>query len=489
MNLEQLLGSISYLDIKGFQNQHIHQIFFDSRAVTPNSLFVARRGVRVDGHQYIEKAIANGARAIVCEDLPLVLDPNITYIQVEDAAKALGWLADVFYGHPSKSIKLVGITGTNGKTTTVTLLHELFTSLGFKVGLLSTIQNKIGDQSESAQLTTPDVLAINEALRKMVDHGCSYAFMEVSSHAIHQKRIEGLTFAGAIFSNISHDHLDYHGTFKAYIDVKKQFFDHLLPSAFALTNIDDRRGLVMVQNTKARIFHYSFQRLADYKGKIIENHLNGLHLAFNDTAFFSRLIGNFNAYNLLATFACAHLLGIEHQLILTHLSNIKAAPGRFEYLRHPEKKITGIIDYAHTPDALEKVLLTIKHLKPIHSKVITIVGCGGDRDRAKRPEMARIAQQHSQLLILTSDNPRSEDPMAIIDDMKTGIDQLLPTQIFSLPNRREAIQLGVQLAQPNDIILVAGKGHETYQEIQGIRHPFDDKAVLSSYFRHESDNH
>lgn len=486
MKLEDLLKDIQPSTVQGSLDVDADQIHFDSRKVTAGSVFVAVAGTQVDGHQFIDKAIQNGAVAIVAERLPELPFPDrVTFVQVPDSAAALGWMASNYYSRPSRQLRLVGVTGTNGKTTVVTLLQELFTELGYKAGLFSTIENRIGRQVFSATHTTPDPVALNRLMADMVDAGCDYAFMEVSSHAVHQKRIAGLHFTGAIFTNISHDHLDYHKTFKAYIQAKKAFFDQLPESAFALTNIDDKRGGVMVQNTRARIYRYSLRQLAEFKAKIIENSLSGLHLEIGKQEFFGRLIGEFNAYNLLAVYAAAVLLDQDAVETLTVLSTIKAAEGRFDYLVDARRQVTGIVDYAHTPDALEKVLSTINRVKGGDGKIIAVVGCGGDRDKAKRPRMAEVACNYSDQVIFTSDNPRSEDPEAIIRDMEKGIPPYATRKTLSITSRAEAIRTACSMAQPGDVVLVAGKGHEKYQEIKGVKYPFDDKEILKEEF---SDN-
>lgn len=471
------------------QSQHgnvrvpVTDLQFDSRKVTEGSCFVATRGTITDGHFYINKAIENGAKSVVCEELPADLIDNITYIVVENSSEALGQMAANLYDHPSKKLKLVGVTGTNGKSTTVTLLYDLFTELGYKVGLLSTIENKIGRKTLDATHTTPDAVTINLLIQEMVESGCDYAFMEVSSHAIHQKRIAGLNFAGGVFTNISHDHLDYHNTFKEYIYAKKEFFDNLPKTAFALTNVDDKRGMVMLQNTKAKKQTYSIRAMADFKAKILDNSLTGLHLEMDGEEFFGRLIGTFNAYNLLSVFAIAMLLEQDKSEVLVALSQLKAAEGRFDYIQNPDTKIIGIVDYAHTPDALEKVLMTIHKLREGNGQIITVVGCGGDRDRTKRPKMAKVACDYSDQIILTSDNPRSEDPDAIIEEMETGIPPYNVRNVLSITNRKQAIKTACKLAKSGDIILIAGKGHEKYQEIKGERKHFDDKEELAAGLR------
>lgn len=477
--LDSILSNVHIQETIGAVSRPIQNIHFDSRKVGAGDMFVAVRGTQTDGHRYIEQAIRQGVSVIIAEELPEQLTSGVTFLKVPDSAEALGWLASNFYGNPSQQLKLVGVTGTNGKTTTATLLYELFTKLGYKVGLLSTIENKIGKAIVPASHTTPDAVGLNALLAEMVETGCSYAFMEASSHAIDQRRIVGLTFAGAVFTNITHDHLDYHKTFKAYIEAKKRLFDELPKGSFALVNKDDKRGSVMLQNTQAKKYYYSLHHLADFKAKIIENSLLGLQLDINGQEFHGRLIGEFNAYNLLAVYAVATLLEQDKLEVLTALSQLQAAEGRFDYIIHPQKEITGIVDYAHTPDALEKVLSTIDNLKKDkQTQLITVVGCGGDRDKAKRPVMAKVACSYSNQVILTSDNPRSEEPEAILADMQEGVPLEAQRKVLSIANRREAIRTACRLAQRGDIILVAGKGHEKYQEIKGVRYPFDDKEVL-----------
>lgn len=476
--LTHLLLSCDPLKVVGTTDIDIVQLDFDSRKVVAGSLFFARKGTQVDGHAFISQAIAAGAVAIVGERIPADLPKGCCFIQVADAAETMGLMASAFYGHPSRQLQLIGVTGTNGKTTTVTLLYDLFTGLGYKCGLLSTVQNRIAGQVVEATHTTPDVISANALLQEMVDSGCDYAFMEVSSHAVDQRRITGLQFAVAVFTNMSHDHLDYHGSFAEYIKAKKRFFDDLPKGAFALVNIDDKRGRVMVQNTRAHIQTYSLLQMADFRGKIVENSLLGLQLRLGEKEVFTRLIGAFNAYNLLAAYGVARLMQQAEIDVLQVLSNLKAAAGRFDYLRAEQRDIIGIVDYAHTPDALEKVLATIQQVKGPNSRIITVVGCGGDRDRAKRPKMARIAARESNQVILTSDNPRSELPETIIQEMEQGLDEALQVRTLSITDRRQAIRTACQLAQRGDVILVAGKGHEKYQEIKGVKYPFDDKAIL-----------
>ena len=478
MKLKQLLAGLSVLNSLDDLTIEIDKIVFDSRKVAPGSLFVAVRGTQVDGHNYIPQAIQQGAIAILCEEIPDQhhFTNDIHFIQVADSSVALSQVAHNYYDHPSKSLQLIGVTGTNGKTTSVTLLYNLFSQLGYKVGLLSTVENKIAQRTLAATHTTPDVLSINALLREMVEEGCEYAFMEVSSHAIHQNRTKGLHFRGGIFTNLSHDHLDYHETFKAYIEAKKKFFDELPKSAFALTNIDDKQGRIMVQNTKATIATYSLRRVADFKAKILENRIEGLHLTINDQAIFCRLIGVFNAYNLLSVFATGQLLGADPEELLLILSNLKAAEGRFDTIVENGK--VGIVDYAHTPDALENVLDTIQKTAKKTQKIITVVGCGGDRDNKKRPIMAKVACERSDSVILTSDNPRSEDPYTILEQMEVGIPKGQDHKVLTIENREQAIKTACKLAKKGDIILVAGKGHEKYQEIKGKKFPFDDKQTL-----------
>lgn len=478
--LDSILRGIESIQILGSTEQGISKLTLDSRKVEKGTLFAALRGTTADGHAFIGKAIENGASAILCEELPGELKEGVTYIRVADSAEAFGQAASNFYDRPSEKLKLVGVTGTNGKTTTVTLLYDLFKTLGYKVGLISTIENRIFDKIIRATHTTPDAESINLLITQMVEAGCDYAFMEVSSHAAVQKRIAGLRFVGGIFTNITHEHLDYHKTFKAYIEAKKMFFDNLPKDAFALVNTDDKRGEVMLQNTRAKAYTFALRKPADFKAKIIENSLTGLHLDLNGVDFYARLIGEFNAYNLLGVYAAAVLLGQEKQDVLQALSALKAAEGRFDYIFDPKNNVTGIVDYAHTPDALEKVLSTIHQLRKGGGKIITVVGCGGDRDRTKRPLMAKVSCDYSDQVILTSDNPRTEDPDAIMAEMEQGVPAYAIQKVLSITNRREAIKTACRLAQNGDVILVAGKGHEKYQEIMGVRHPFDDKEELSN---------
>jgi len=477
MNGKQLLEGISYQLVGNQPIKDIEAIAFDSRKVKPHTLFVAIKGVQTDGHLYIDKAIENGATVIICEQIE---NPKaaVSYLIVEDSAHTLGVLAKNFYGDPSSMLKLVGVTGTNGKTTTVTLLHQLFTKLGYKVGLISTVANKIGEEILPSTHTTPDVLALNELLIEMNEAGCEFAFMEVSSHAIVQERIAGIHFEGAVFSNISHDHLDYHETFQNYIYAKKKFFDELPSTAFALTNIDDKRGRVMLQNTVADPHTYALQAMADFKAKVIENALTGLVLQIDGEELYARLVGDFNAYNLLAVYATARLLEADKIEVLTAISTLQTAEGRFDFWQDKRSGIIGIIDYAHTPDALQNVLETL-HKVDIEGNIITVVGCGGDRDTTKRPKMAKVACQWSQQVILTSDNPRTEEPEAILQDMQEGVPSDAVSNVLTITNRRQAIRTACKLAQKGDVVLVAGKGHEKYQEIMGVKHPFDDKEELN----------
>lgn len=476
--LSDLLKGVNVLQQVGQADVSIDNVQFDSRKVSCNTLFVAQKGTIADGHQYIGTAIEKGAVVIVAQTLPQELKEGVVYIRVEDSSYTLGLIARNFYDNPSLQLKLVGITGTNGKTTTATLSFNLFSSLGFKCGLISTIVNKIGDKDYPTERTTPDVLSLNKLLSDMVAAGCEFVFMEVSSHAVVQQRVAGLSFFGGVFSNITHDHLDYHKTFANYIKAKKGFFDMLSEKAFALTNIDDRNGEKMLEDTRARKYSYSLTKPADFKAKIIENCFEGLLLEINGREVNTLLVGKFNAYNLLAIYSIARLCGVSESETLIALSKLRAADGRFE--PHSLKNgAVAIVDYAHTPDALDNVISTINSIR-IAGKLITVVGCGGDRDKTKRPEMAAIAQKGSDILILTSDNPRSENPESILEDMKEGITDM--SKVFCITDRREAIKLAAQLASSkNDIILIAGKGHETYQEINGVKHHFDDKEEIMKY--------
>ena len=482
--LQDILYKVHLLEVVGATDIAVSSIAIDSRKVIKGTAFVAIRGVAQDGHDYISKAIELGAKVIVCENMPALQVDGVTYIKVANTSEAVAFMAHQFYDAPSTKIKLVGVTGTNGKTTIATLLFKLFSELGYTCGLVSTVQNQIGDQIIPATHTTPDAVSLNELLNTMVDAGCSHVFMECSSHAVHQHRITGLQFTGALFSNITHDHLDYHKTFENYIAAKKGFFDALPASAFAITNSDDKRGEVMLQNTKAKKFSYGLKSSADYKGKILENALTGLVMLVNEIEVHFRLIGEFNAYNLLAVYGAAVNLGIESNTALTTLSMLAGAEGRFDYIIS-KKQVIGIIDYAHTPDALENVLATIKKLRKGYEQVITVVGCGGDRDKTKRPIMAQTACDLSDKVILTSDNPRTEDPALIIADMEAGLNTAAKRKYISILDRKEAIKAAVEFAKPEDIVLVAGKGHEKYQDINGVKHPFDDKAILLAFFNNK----
>ena len=476
--LTDILYGVSLLSSEGEMGLDIQLVAFDSRKVSEGSLFVAVSGLQVDGHDFITQAISKGAVAIICERLPTERQSGITYLQTENSAKSLGIIASNFYDNPSQKLQLVGITGTNGKTTTATLCHNLFSRMGYKVGLISTVENKIGEEVLPSSFTTPDAIQLNLLLGQMVAEGCTHAFMEVSSHALVQHRVEGVRFRGGVFTNITHDHLDYHKTFDAYIAAKKLLFDGLHQQAFALVNVDDKRGQVMLQNCKADKNTYALKSMADFKGKILHNTLQGLELDLDGMSVWFKLVGAFNAYNLLSVYGIASLLGEDKSEILTQLSNLTAARGRFE-LVHNDQRVLAIVDYAHTPDALDNVLSTITELRTNVEQLITVVGCGGDRDAAKRPSMARIAHDYSDKVILTSDNPRSEDPQKILDDMWAGIPATGQRKTLRILDRKEAIRTACALAGPGDIILVAGKGHENYQEINGVRHHFDDKEVLN----------
>ncbi|TAF67809.1 MAG: UDP-N-acetylmuramoyl-L-alanyl-D-glutamate--2,6-diaminopimelate ligase [Cytophagales bacterium] len=481
MLLSELLESIAY-DTTQNTTLSINQIQFDSRKIQANDLFVAIKGTQTDGHEHITKAIENGAVAIVCEQLPSTLVPHITYIKVADSATALGKIAAQYHQNPSEKLRIVAITGTNGKTTTATLCYRLFRQLGYQTGLLSTVENRVNDKVYPANLTTPDPLQMQALLAEMVKENCTHVFMEASSHAIVQQRMAGLKITGAVFTNITHDHLDFHGTFDNYIKAKKKLFDELPPKAFALVNIDDKRGTVMLQNCPAqRQYTFALKSDADFKTKIVENTLEGLFLEMNRKQIWCRLIGSFNAYNLTAILGIASLLGEDEDHILAELSNLEGANGRFEKIIAPNGVI-GIVDYAHTPDALENVLRTLKDTCQEGQNIITVVGCGGNRDTTKRPIMAKIAAQFSHQVILTSDNPRFEDPHQILAEMEKGLSPIDKNKTKTIENRKEAIKQAYQMAKKQDVILIAGKGHETYQEIQGTKYPFDDKAVLQSFF-------
>lgn len=481
MQLQEVLYGVAIKELVGNTNREVSGLAFDSRKVAKDSVFFAIKGTLSDGHAFIAGTIAAGATVIICEDLPEDRLEEVTYIQVADSSSALGIMASNYYGNPSSKIQLVGITGTNGKTTIATLLFKLFVELGYKVGLISTVQNQINNEIIPATHTTPNPLALNELLNRMVLEGCGYCFMEVSSHAVVQHRIAGITFAGGVFSNITHDHLDFHGTFDNYIKAKRGLFDALPKGAFALTNADDKNGMVMLQNSKASKKTYALKQLADYKATVVENSFNGLHLDVDGVEVFFKLVGSFNAYNLLAAYGTALLLDQDQLAVLTTLSRLDGAEGRFEYVTSTNGVI-GIVDYAHTPDAVQNVLSTIQNIRKGTELVITVIGCGGDRDKTKRPIMAQVACDWSDKVILTSDNPRTEDPQAIIYEMEQGVSPTNKRKTLSITDRREAIKTACHLANPGDIILIAGKGHEKYQEVNGVRHHFDDKEILLEQF-------
>ena len=479
--LKDILYKVSVNAVYGDTNVKVAQVDFDSRKVVKDSLFVAQIGNSVDGHLYIDKAISLGATTIICEELPIRLEANITFIQVEDSSKTLAIIASNFYDNPSSKLKLIGVTGTNGKTTVASLLYQLFKKSGYKTGLLSTVQILVDTTVFNATHTTPDSVTINYYLHQMVLLGVDYCFMEVSSHGIHQKRTEGLEFSGGIFTNLSHDHLDYHVSFASYRDVKKSFFDSLPKTAFALTNLDDKNGNVMLQNTKARKRTYALKTLADYKAKIIEKSFSGTLISINDTEFWTKLIGNFNAYNLAAIIGVAYELGLEKIEILTIISQLESVSGRFEYLVS-DNGVIAIVDYAHTPDALKNVLETINDIRTNNEKLITVIGCGGDRDKTKRPKMAHIASQLSNQAIFTSDNPRTENPETILEEMEIGVSAENLKKIITISDRRQAIKTACKFSETGDILLIAGKGHENYQEISGERFHFDDLVEVKKYF-------
>lgn len=476
--LKDILYKVRLVGVIGSTKSSVSSIAFDSRKIERNGLFVATRGTSVDGHQYIDTAIEAGAKAIVCETMPENILSGVTYIQVENSNQALGLIAANFYDNPSSKLKLIGVTGTNGKTTTTSLLFDLFQKLGYKVGLISTVVYKIGEKEIKSTHTTPDAIRLNVLFAQMVEEGCEFCFMEVSSHAIHQGRIEGIEFAGGVFTNITHDHLDYHHSFKEYLGVKKAFFDGLSKDAFAITNADDKNGRVMMQNTKAEVITVARKTEADYRVKVIENQFSGLQLTINGTEVWVKLIGDFNAYNLVSVYAVAKQLHEDELEILTQMSLLNNVEGRFEYIKTPGNVI-AIVDYAHTPDALKNVLKTIANIRTGNEKVITVVGCGGDRDKTKRPLMANIACKLSDKVILTSDNPRTENPATILEEMQAGVEPLDYKKTLTITDRKEAIKTASALAEEHDIILVAGKGHENYQEINGERFPFDDLEILS----------
>jgi UDP-N-acetylmuramoyl-L-alanyl-D-glutamate--2,6-diaminopimelate ligase len=481
INLEKILEELQVKKIIGETDKDIVGVAFDSRAVKPGYMFIATRGTHTDGHKFIPVAIENGAGAIVCEILPPDLNPDITYIEVENSEKSLGFIASAFYGHPSRSLKVVGVTGTNGKTSIATSLYRLFSNFGFGVGLISTIKYYVAKHEFPATHTTPDALQIQSLLSRMVADGCEYCFMEVSSHSVVQERIAGISFAGAIFTNITLDHLDYHKTFAEYIKAKKKFFDELPEGSFAITNADDKNGRVMVQNTKAKVYTYSIRAKADFKCKVIEPHFDGTLLNIDNAELWTKFVGRFNAYNLLAVYAAAVCLGQGKDDILTEVSNLEPVKGRFETLRSLDGKY-AIVDYAHTPDAIQNVLKAIADIRTGNEQVITVIGAGGDRDKTKRPLMAKEALLGSDKVILTSDNPRSEKPEDIISDMEAGVEVSQQNKVLSIVNRREAIKTAVMIARPGDLILVAGKGHEDYQEVEGVKHHFDDREEIEKMF-------
>ena len=480
MHLEEILNRCNVISIYGPKNPKIESIVFDSRKAKENTVFIAIKGTQVDGHQYINQVIENGCSCVVIEN-EIEVPNNITVIKVSNSSESLALMASSFYNNPSNQLKLIGITGTNGKTTTATLLHKVFSKLGYKVGLLSTVVNKIGDQDVPSTHTTPDPISLNALLAEMVNQGCEYCFMEVSSHSVVQHRVTGLSFTGGVFTNITHDHLDYHGSFKEYIKAKKGFFDALPKTAFALTNGDDKNGSVMLQNTLATKYSYALKTPADFKAKITENQFSGLVLNVDGNELWTKLIGAFNAYNVLAIYGVGVLLGQDKIELLTILSNLESVVGRFQQIRS-DKGITAIVDYAHTPDALENVLQTISSIRTKNEQVLTVVGCGGDRDKAKRPKMAAVACKFSDKVIITSDNPRSEEPEQIIKEMMEGVEGHFFNKTLSITDREQAIKTACVMSQPGDIILIAGKGHENYQEIKGVKHPFDDLKIVTNLF-------
>lgn len=475
--LKDILYKVPVREVHGSTDIGVRELCIDSRLAGPGSLFVARKGVSVDAHAFIHEVVDKGATAVICQELPADIMDDVTYVVVNDSDEALGIAASNYYSNPSSALALCGVTGTNGKTTVATLLYQLFMELGYGTGLISTVRNMINGREVAATHTTPDAIQMNRLLKEMADAGCSYCFMEVSSHAIVQKRISGLDFRGGIFTNITHDHLDYHGDFRSYLNAKKTFFDQLPSGAFALSNADDRNGKVMLQNTAAAKKTYGLKTLADFKGKVVENLLDGLLLNIGGQEVWIRLIGEFNAYNMMAVYGTAMLLGQDRARVLTLLSRLNTAEGRFEYSRS-ENGITAIVDYAHTPDALQNVLTTINAIRTGNEELITVVGAGGDRDRTKRPLMGKIAARMSTKVILTSDNPRSEDPSEIIRQMEEGVEVVDRRKVLVITGRKEAIGAACAMAGPGDIILVAGKGHEKYQEIKGVRYPFDDKKII-----------
>jgi len=482
MIITELVNRIPVLEIHGDNSREITELVIDSRKVTEGSLYVAIRGTVVDGHSFITSAIEKGAAAVVCEELPQTLAENVTYILVKDSSKALGHLASNYYGNPSQKLKLIGVTGTNGKTSVSTLLFDVFKNLGYPAALLSTVEIRIGEEIIPATHTTPDVITINRILAEAVEKGYEFAFMEVSSHGIAQNRIEGLHFKIAGFTNLTHDHLDYHKTFEEYLKTKKRFFDELEDTAIAITNVDDKNGNVMLQNTKSKKKSYALKTMADYHGKLLEVDFNGMLLNFNGKEFWTTLTGKFNVYNLLLVFGIAAELGFEQNEILQAISKLKRVSGRFETFKS-DGGIFFIVDYAHTPDALENILDSINDIRTKNERLITVFGCGGDRDHSKRPEMGNIATKKSTLAIITSDNPRTEDPAQIIKEIEAGVEPQNFSKYTSIPDRKEAIKMAIKFAEPKDIVLVAGKGHETYQEINGVKHHFDDKEVINELWK------
>jgi UDP-N-acetylmuramoyl-L-alanyl-D-glutamate--2,6-diaminopimelate ligase len=482
MLLKDLLYEVMIQSVSGSLSVPVKALQTDSRKVQPGDCFIAITGTLTNGHSYIREVAAKGAAAVVCQVLPEKMEEGVTYVQVKDSSIAAGMISHAFHGEPSSRLKIIGVTGTNGKTTVATLLFKLFSTMGYRCGLISTAGNIIVDKTLEASHTTPDQLSLHQLLSDMQAEGCTHVFMECSSHAIHQHRIAGVRFAGGIFTNITHDHLDYHKTFEEYIRVKKSWFDELPASSFAISNADDKRGVVMLQNTAAKKHFYSLRTLVEFKGKILDNSLLGLHMVINETEVHFKLIGTFNASNLLAVYGAAICLGEDKEEVLRVLSSLTGAEGRFDYMISSADKVVGIVDYAHTPDALINVLATIRQLKQGVERIITVVGCGGDRDRTKRPVMAEVACEHSDKVIFTSDNPRTEDPIQILNDMEEGIGVTLRKKYITIPDRREAIKTAVALSEKKDIILLAGKGHEKYQEIKGVKYPFDDKQVLSEMF-------
>lgn len=482
MQLKDILYKVTINSVVGSTSVSINNIDFDSRNISLNDVFIAVPGTQVDGHNYIDKAVNQGAIAVVCEKLPDAFVNGVTYVEVNSSSQALAIMASNFFGNPSENLRLIGITGTNGKTTVATLLYQLFKKAGYKVGLLSTVKVLVNDDTYKATHTTPDSIAINKYLKLMNDEGVEFCFMEVSSHGLHQNRTKGLHFEGGIFTNLSHDHLDYHNTFAEYRDVKKSFFDELYSKAFALVNVDDKNGLVMLQNTRAKKYTYALKTYADFKASVLENQLGGLLLKMNDSEVWTRLIGSFNAYNLLAVYGASELLGLEKVEILRLISELESVSGRFQYLVSDEK-ITAIVDYAHTPDALKNVLETINSIRTKNEELITVIGCGGDRDKTKRSKMGHIASALSTKVIFTSDNPRGEVPEEIIGEMEKGVEPQNFKKTMSIVDRKQAIKTACQLAKSNDIILVAGKGHETYQEINGERFDFDDYKIVQEFLK------